>query len=191
MRLSLQQIRAVDCEQRLALLHIVPNRGIKGDDPPLVGREHLRRHVLVEIDAPDRFFLDRERTLCDRLDFDCGELRIRQINTIAIALGRRRPIALLGVGDRRTKLGMRALTQAPSAISHDGYGYERANEPNSRAGVGHVRKHEFNRTQDRKSRCEMPITRPSRLLRLITELGLITWYSATHHSLSQILFHYF
>ena len=109
-RFSLQQIGAVDCEQRLAFLHIVPNRGIKGDDPPLVGREHLRRHVLVEIDAPDRFFLDRERTLRDRLDFDCGELRIRQINTIAIALGRRRPIALLGIGRRRTKLGMRGLT---------------------------------------------------------------------------------
>ena len=71
---SLQQIGAVDGEQRLPRFDVVPNRGIKRDDPPLVGGENLHRHVLIEIDTADRFLLDRKSTLFNRLDFDRSEL---------------------------------------------------------------------------------------------------------------------
>jgi len=69
-RLGLQQIGAVDGEQGLALSHVIADLGEQGDDPPRIGREHLQRHVLVEIDAADRFLLDRKLALADRLDLD-------------------------------------------------------------------------------------------------------------------------
>jgi hypothetical protein len=39
-------------------------------------REHLKRHVLVEIDAADRFLLDWKLALADRLDLDRYQLLI-------------------------------------------------------------------------------------------------------------------
>src|SRR3974377_1344081 len=37
------------------------------DDPARVGREHLQRHVLVEIDTADGLLLDRKFVFSDRL----------------------------------------------------------------------------------------------------------------------------
>ena len=58
---------------------------------------------------PTASFSTGKFAVFDRLDLHGGELRIRQINAIAIALRRGRPIALLGIGRRRTKLGIRGL----------------------------------------------------------------------------------
>ena len=116
-RFGLQQIGAVDGEQRLALLHVVADLGKQRDDAALIGREHLRRHVLVEIDAADRLLLDREIALFDRLDLDRSKLRIRQIDAVALRRRLVRRLAGLGAGVRggRVDLGGRSAEQAPSA----------------------------------------------------------------------------
>ena len=54
---GLDQIGAVDREQGLAFLHVVADLGEQADDPPLIRREHLGRHVLIEIDRADRLRL--------------------------------------------------------------------------------------------------------------------------------------
>ena len=101
-RFRLQQIGAVDGEQRLALGDVVADLGKQRDDAALVRREHLDRHVLVEADAADGVFLDREFALLDRLDLDRGELRIRQVDAVLLA-GR----GILRGGPRRARSRLR------------------------------------------------------------------------------------
>ena len=73
-RLRLQQIGTAEREQRLAFFDVVPDFAEQCDDPALIGREDLNGHVLVEIDAANRFLLDREIARLDRLDLDRGKL---------------------------------------------------------------------------------------------------------------------
>src|SRR4029077_19392969 len=84
-RLRLQQIGAVDGEQRLAFADVVADLGKQRYDAALIGREPLDRHVLVEADAADGVLLDREFALLDRLDLDRGKLGIRQVDAVRIA----------------------------------------------------------------------------------------------------------
>ena len=79
-RLCLQEIGAVDREQRLPLLHVIADLAKETDDPALIGGKHLDRHFLIEIDAADRLLLDRKLPLAGRLDLDRSELRIREID---------------------------------------------------------------------------------------------------------------
>jgi hypothetical protein len=78
-RLGRQQVGAVDGVQGLALLHVIADLGQQADDPALIGREHLQRHVLIEVDAADGLLLDRKLVLSDRLDLHRSQLRIRQV----------------------------------------------------------------------------------------------------------------
>jgi hypothetical protein len=59
--------------------HIVPDRGIEGDDPPLIGREHLHLHILIEVDGANGLLFDGKFARFDRLDLHSRELRIRKI----------------------------------------------------------------------------------------------------------------
>jgi hypothetical protein len=43
--------------------HVIAHLRKQPDDPALIGRENLDRHVLVEIDAADRLLLDRKLAL--------------------------------------------------------------------------------------------------------------------------------
>ena len=79
---GLQEIGAVDREQRLTLLHVVADRAEQGDDAALVRREDLYRHVFVKIDAADRLFLDGKFAFFDRLDLDGAELGIRKVDAV-------------------------------------------------------------------------------------------------------------
>ena len=105
-RVGLQQVRAVDGEQGLALFHLVADLGEQPDDPSLIGREDLDRHFLVEVDAADRGLLDRKVVLSDRLDLDGRQLRVGQVDAIGrgrtpgSARGSR--ISLLGIGIPRS-----------------------------------------------------------------------------------------
>ncbi len=76
-RLGLQQIRAVDGEQRLPLLDVVADRGEQRNDPSLIGREDLDRQFFIEVDAADGLLFDREIALLDRLDLHGIELDVR------------------------------------------------------------------------------------------------------------------
>ena len=62
-----------------------PIEAKSADDPSLIGREDLHRHVLVEVDAADRLLLDREVAVFERLDLDGRELRIGQIDAVLFA----------------------------------------------------------------------------------------------------------
>ena len=71
----LEEVRAVDGEQGLALLHLVADLGEQPDDPSLIRGEDLGQHFFVEVDAADRGLLDRKIALADRLDLDEFQLR--------------------------------------------------------------------------------------------------------------------
>ena len=81
--LGLQEVGAVDGEQRLALLHVIADGGEQRDDLALIGREDLRLHVLVEVDAADGLLFNRKLAVFDRLDLHRSELGIRQIDAVA------------------------------------------------------------------------------------------------------------
>jgi len=89
-RFGRQQIGAVDCEQRLTLLHVIADGSEQGDDLALIGRKDLRLHVLVEVDTADRLLFDREDVDFGRLDLYGSELRIRKIEGEWIDRGRAR-----------------------------------------------------------------------------------------------------
>ena len=97
-----QQVGAVDGEQRLAFLHVIADRGKQRDDLALIGRENLRLHVLVEVDAADRLLFDRKFALFDRLDFDGSKLRIRKIEGehVCGVRARRGALCRLSIGVR-------------------------------------------------------------------------------------------
>jgi hypothetical protein len=125
-RFRLQQIGTVDGEQRLALGDVVADLGEQRDDAALIRREHLDRHVLVEADAADGVFLDREFTLLDRLDFDRGKLGIRQVDAILVA-GR----GILRGGLRRARSRLRGIARTQRPISDHGNGEERGGDRRS------------------------------------------------------------
>ena len=93
-RLGLQQVGAVDGEQRLAFFHVVAHLGEQRDDPALIGREDLHRHVLIEVDAADRLLLDGKVALLDRCDLDRIELRIGQVHAVGTRTGRARRVGI-------------------------------------------------------------------------------------------------
>ncbi len=75
-----KQIRTVDGEQDLSLRDLVADFGEGVDDPPLIGREDLERHILVEIDAADCGFLGWKREFADLLDVDGGHLPVIELH---------------------------------------------------------------------------------------------------------------
>ncbi len=67
---GLNKVRAVDREQRLALLDVIAHLGEQGDDPALIVREDLRFHVLVEVNAADGLVLHGKHLAPDRADLE-------------------------------------------------------------------------------------------------------------------------
>jgi hypothetical protein len=100
---------------------LIADGGEQPDDPALVGGEDLNRHFLIEINAADRFLLDRKDIFPGRLDLDGSELRVAQVHAIgrgrSAGSARGRQIGFLGVGMRgrfvksraRSVVGMREI----------------------------------------------------------------------------------
>ena len=87
-RLRLKQVGAVDGVQRPTPRHVVADVGEGLDDAPRVGREHLHRGVLIEVDGTHRGMLHLEASSLDGREFQCAQLRGVEHN--AVIGGRRR-----------------------------------------------------------------------------------------------------
>ncbi len=81
-QLRLEQIGAVDGEQRLPFFDVVTDRGEQRNDAALIGRENLDRQFFIEVDTADGLFFDREAALLGRLDFYGVELGVQQIDAV-------------------------------------------------------------------------------------------------------------
>jgi hypothetical protein len=105
-RVGREQVRAVDGEQGLALLHLVADPGEQIDDLALIRGEDLDGHFLVEVDAADGGFFDRKKIVSHAHDLDRGQLLVAEFHARDAGRGhgpyRRRIVSLsLCVGARR------------------------------------------------------------------------------------------
>src|SRR5262249_7863020 len=136
-RFGLEEVRAVDREQGLPLLHVITYLGEQTNDSPRIGREYLRRHLLIEVDAADRFFFDRKLAFSGRLDLDRRELSIGQIYALLglpTAARRHRGIGR-SVGNCGINRELRSIARTPGEIESHGESQHRGHDHTCEGGI--------------------------------------------------------